>query len=278
MKKLITLCGLTTMMVFATSVAYAVLPSDNFDDNSRNTSLWNLYEDNHDDSWLDETSARLEYRSTASANDVPALYIANDWGFLPTDDFSFKVDFHYSSTVAGSVLLGIRKDEESGENEVWLEAGYEEAANSYSAFFWDAIVDGNEFYGANEQLRIFDDGTLYISYNAATDDLYVSGSGYWADDAWDTIPGLVQGAWGADMISPLLGGCAGEMDGALPSGVTYLDNFVVDSGTIVQICEYALAGDLNNDCKVDFLDFARMAENWLIDCQANPSNPACVPK
>ena len=39
-----------------------------------------------------------------------------------------------------------------------------------------------------------------------------------------------------------------------------------------------LSGDINNDCKVDFYDFAIMAENWLIDCQANPSNPACVPK
>ena len=276
MKKLITLCAVATMMVFVTSVAYA-LPSDNFDDNSRNTSLWNLYENNHDNAWLDETNGRLEMCSTTSADDAGALYIANNWGFLPTADFSFKVDFHYGST-PGSVLLGIRKDdEESGENDVWLEAGYEEAANPYSAFFWDASVNGNSFYG-NEQLRSSDDGTLYISYNAATDDLYVSGSGYWADDAWDTITGLVQGVWGADMISPLLGGCSGEAVGELPSGVAYLDNFVVDSGTIVQICEYALAGDLNNDCKVDFRDFARMAENWLIDCQANPSNPACVPK
>ncbi|MBN2455753.1 MAG: hypothetical protein JXB29_04315 [Sedimentisphaerales bacterium] len=44
------------------------------------------------------------------------------------------------------------------------------------------------------------------------------------------------------------------------------------------ICPYDLAGDLNEDCKVDMLDFAVIAENWLIDCIANPSNPACVPK
>ncbi|HUS73313.1 MAG TPA: kelch repeat-containing protein, partial [Sedimentisphaerales bacterium] len=251
-------------------------PSDNFDDNSRDTSLWNLYEDDHNNAWLDETIQRLEFRSTADANDTAALYIANDWGFLPTADFSFKVDFHYSSIVAGSVLLGIRKDEESGENEVWLEAGYEEAADPYSAFFWDAIADGNQFDGGeNEQSRSLDDGTLYISYNAATDDLYVSGRGYWADDAWDTISGLVQGAWGADMVSPLLGGCSGESYGALPSGVAYLDNFIVDSGTIVQICEYALAGDLNNDCKVDFRDLSILAAKWLVNCNDTPLDPSC---
>ncbi len=59
-------------------------------------------------------------------------------------------------------------------------------------------------------------------------------------------------------------------------------------------CMYLLAGDLNDDCKVDFadcavisadwlidadlLDFAIMAENWLIDCDLTPADPACIPK
>ncbi len=45
-----------------------------------------------------------------------------------------------------------------------------------------------------------------------------------------------------------------------------------------QVCQYVLVGDLNDDCKVDFYDFAMMAENWLIDCCLDPNNPACVPK
>jgi hypothetical protein len=97
-----------------------------------------------------------------------------------------------------------------------------------------------------------------------------------------------------------------------------IDAFMVFSGTLsaadvaylYNVCEFALAGDLNNDCKVDFADleimveqwlqppglpsadiwppdgndivnfedFAVMAENWLIDCHANSSNPACVPE
>ena len=43
-------------------------------------------------------------------------------------------------------------------------------------------------------------------------------------------------------------------------------------------CEFELAGDLNDDCKVDFTDFEILAANWLIDCNLDPSNPACVPK
>ena len=43
-------------------------------------------------------------------------------------------------------------------------------------------------------------------------------------------------------------------------------------------CLYNLAGDLNDDCKVDMLDFATMANNWLVDCFEDSSNPACVHK
>ena len=43
-------------------------------------------------------------------------------------------------------------------------------------------------------------------------------------------------------------------------------------------CQYVLAGDLNDDCRVDLADLAIMALNWLIDCNLNPEDPACIPK
>jgi alpha-tubulin suppressor-like RCC1 family protein len=76
-------------------------------------------------------------------------------------------------------------------------------------------------------------------------------------------------------------------------------------------CIYNLVGDISNDCTVnlddmiilarqwlqppdtpsadiapppngngitDFLDFATLANNWIVDCIDNPSNPACIPK
>ena len=44
------------------------------------------------------------------------------------------------------------------------------------------------------------------------------------------------------------------------------------------VCQYMLFGDVNSDCKFDFYDFAIMATNWLIDCNVDPADPACVPK
>jgi len=102
------------------------------------------------------------------------------------------------------------------------------------------------------------------------------------------------------------------------SFTSYVDDFVLNGTTYVMEplpeppCMFVLAGDINDNCKVDFYDFAlfatewlaegcdepdwcggadfdlsgdvtlidldELAQNWLIDCQANPSNPACVPK
>jgi alpha-tubulin suppressor-like RCC1 family protein len=72
-----------------------------------------------------------------------------------------------------------------------------------------------------------------------------------------------------------------------------------------KVCQYKLTGDLNDDCRlgwedvriftgqwldsdgsanldgfngINLLDFALLAENWLIDCEIEPNNPACIPK
>ena len=58
-------------------------------------------------------------------------------------------------------------------------------------------------------------------------------------------------------------------------------------------CQYNLIGDIDDNCKVDLRDLALIydqwlttytfsdvvdtAENWVIDCDAQPPNPACVP-
>ncbi|MHC4105054.1 MAG: PEP-CTERM sorting domain-containing protein [Planctomycetota bacterium] len=47
---------------------------------------------------------------------------------------------------------------------------------------------------------------------------------------------------------------------------------------IPRLCVYALGGDLNGDCRANFLDFGLLAENWLADCYLNPDDPACIPK
>jgi len=54
-----------------------------------------------------------------------------------------------------------------------------------------------------------------------------------------------------------------------------VDALRVVTGTPEPLCIYQLAGDINRDCRVDFLDFAMMAENWLIDCNVEPPDLAC---
>ena len=44
------------------------------------------------------------------------------------------------------------------------------------------------------------------------------------------------------------------------------------------VCPYMLLGDVNHDCKVNWLDIAIAAMNWLTDCTMNPGDPACIPK
>jgi hypothetical protein len=45
-----------------------------------------------------------------------------------------------------------------------------------------------------------------------------------------------------------------------------------------EIRDYIITGDLNDDCQVDVLDIALLAENWLLNCDLTPSDPACVTK
>lgn len=43
-------------------------------------------------------------------------------------------------------------------------------------------------------------------------------------------------------------------------------------------CNFLIAGDFNDDCKVNLTDIALMATNWLKDCEQTPDDPACKAK
>jgi hypothetical protein len=43
-------------------------------------------------------------------------------------------------------------------------------------------------------------------------------------------------------------------------------------------CAHTLAGDRNDDCIFNFIDFVIMANGWLVDCDKNPSDPNCISK
>jgi len=251
MKKLITISAVLVLMAVTTSVAYAALKSDDFSDNSMDTSMWTLYEDNHDSVWLNETSGRLELRSTAVAEDLVAVYVANGWGLSPMEDFSFKADFHNSFTSGdphtwATVMLGIGKGSDlvaiRGNNAIidaaWDRSDESDPSPSNSVFGYSYTVDGNESEFSFQETRDSSDGTLYVSYDTGLDKLYLSHTGYWEINASDTISGLLKGEWGGGVVSLFLGGDV-ENIVAMNSGVAYLDNFAVDSGTIVLVPEPA---------------------------------------
>lgn len=49
-----------------------------------------------------------------------------------------------------------------------------------------------------------------------------------------------------------------------------------ESLAIRGVCTYSLAWDVNKDCRVDLIDLALVADNWLVNCYTDPDNPACV--
>lgn len=177
MKNLIMICAVAAMMVFTGSVAYA-LPSDDFNDDSMDTNLWILFEEDHANAWLDEIHARLEMRSTGAA-EAAAVYTPNAWGFDPAYDFSFKVDFHCAPASAlgtANVLLGVGK---GPDDNAQISAGYYGPDGGDSFFHCQYVVGGSESEYETEP-RTPDGGTLYISYDASEDDLYLSDTGYWS--------------------------------------------------------------------------------------------------
>lgn len=73
-----------------------------------------------------------------------------------------------------------------------------------------------------------------------------------------------------------------HLTGGFPPPGTCCDFFFYELDAWAQAvrppCNYRLAGDLNDDCRVDIADLAILAANWLYDCTINPDNPPCVPK
>jgi hypothetical protein len=75
-------------------------------------------------------------------------------------------------------------------------------------------------------------GTLYLSYDAPNDILYFSEIGYGSGNALWTKAGLLQGEWSGVPLHVSLGGDSNSVQ--LDAGDAYLDNFIVNSGTVIE--------------------------------------------
>lgn len=264
------LLTIVIVLINLCALAQAVPRSDNFNDNSQD-SMWGLFGTGQGPAniHLEETNQRLEVLST---NDVDyfSLYGSVGWGLVTANDFQVKIDFYHYAPTTGTnfsqVLMTLidtvnfTDRPESEGNYITLGAGYSGPNRIfyYERGSYSGILD------SNAKLRDSNSGTLYISYNADLDALYLSDTGYGSANAWKTITGIIRGQWDRKTVGIGIGGYSDGV--ALTSGQAYLDNYIVDSGTL---CDGLPDADLNEDCKVDFGDFAQFALQWL-DCNMDP--------
>ncbi len=249
----------------------AVPRSDNFDDNVKGDQWgWFWIGEGPSTTWLEEIHQQLEIRATDEAVDNTAVYGSVGWGVVTDEDFQIRIDYHHSAITQdpnfSQAFLAIIDNfnfinfPETGK--------YIQFGAAYSGpnriFYYERGKIGT-VYDSDWKLRGSDSGILYISYDASLDELYLSDTGYGSARAWKTVTDIIQGQWKRSTVGI---GIGGNSDGVeLISGQAHLDNFIIDSGTL---CDGLPGADLNEDCKVDFKDFALFALEWL-DCNMDPS-------
>ena len=96
--------------------------------------------------------------------------------------------------------------------------------------FWREWKDGYEVrweFDGRSRNKV----TLYISYDAASDTIYMGEAGYGPENAWQVLPDLVRGRWGRKPIYVFMGLYT---EGAVvDAGKAFVDNFSLDQGVIV---------------------------------------------
>ncbi len=229
--------------------------SDNFNDGLK-SAMWFRSIDDYDNVWVTEDANSLNLRSIGEVTKPGSYagYAANGWTYDVSENFTAKVDFHYSAVDSYNGWIGITVGNNDA-NYVSILVGSED---NQAYLYYEKVVDAN-VVSSDRIIRTSNDGTLYISYSAAADELYVSTVGYGAADAWQTAVGLLQGQWISGTVYVSIGG-GGVCDGIAAGGQARLDNFETAAGKIVG---WPPATDLDSDGFIGLGDFIILAENWL---------------
>lgn len=212
----------------ALSLGHLIL-REGFDDGAKH-SMWTVYEENAEHCWVTETNGRLEFHSTVEAAGAFAGYVADTWRLDPTDDFEMKVDLHYSPVTyeGGWMHFGLTPDAAEPRSQyVTIGIG---CVNRHSHFLYEKR-DGLSLE-SGVVTRVRDGVTLYLSYDASRDELYLGDGGYGEENAWMTVPGLLKGQWGGRMLFIVVGGTAEHL--AIDTGQAFADNLLVESGRVIE--------------------------------------------
>ncbi len=227
------------------------LARDNFNDNRRNA-IWRASADDYENVALVEDTNRLNLIATGQAGNLIADYVANGWSLDVASDFNFKVDFHYSGLGIQDGWVGITIENDYS-NYVSISAG-SDGSGPYLRY--EMACDGNSVF--DRKIRDSNDATLYISYDAGMDQLYLSCAGYGAENAWQSLSGLLQGQWVSEPVSLAIGG--GSDGDCIDNSRAYLDNFEI---TTAVLSGWPVAADFNRDGFIDWLDVKAMGVHWL---------------
>ena len=149
--------------------------------------------------------------------------------------------------------------------------------NLYGAVTLDIGVFVNSPGGGENWQRSKDNTIEWASFGGTgvIDIKLFKGGNFYIDIATDIPESIGDYNWQIPSNLPLGSDYRILIDDGIATGQSLADFSIIESTDID--CHYILAGDMNRDCKVDFADFANFASNWLIDCNLDPQNPACLP-
>ncbi len=223
-------CGLYFSLAL-TSTAPRVLFSDDFDDNSLSGS-WRLAGDDLATCRVEETGKRLELTAAAGTSRLSAFCLGNGWGLDATKEFSFRVDYHYILAAQQDGGIAVRLATSDSD----LHAGYLEfgaGAGASYPYFWHEAADGDTRRSSYVR-RSQESGSLYVSYDATCNELYLGTGGYGKEKALVTTTLLARDSGSGHVVFVGLGGASDREP--IDSGNAYLDNFRLDSGTLTVTC------------------------------------------
>jgi hypothetical protein len=228
--------------------ATAAVVTDDFNDNTR-AALWSQVEDNAVNLSVTETSNRLEGRSNGGGpSTLDAIYLSNGpagFSVSALSDFSLKIDYDAAvasmtkTSTSGAIALDLGLGTDAGGADsltVAFGQAYVGPVNVSSLVFASRTDDVDTI---TQQPGVPASGTLYISYDAALDAVYLSDAGYGAANADQTYTGLVQGTWNATDLLVAFGLRGSGY--ALDAGDAFLDNFELTTGEVTFVPEPGIA-------------------------------------